>query len=105
MTEYSNRNWKLNYRSFLGLLAVSLYPLLYVSIRSAFGEGLAMFAMLPLVPILPFGWFGGEMLSTLAPSKELHLVYYGAGFSIGVFLMAYLCLVNWKYHQAKKQHA
>lgn len=68
MLEGKRRNWKLNRKSFFGLLAVSLYPLLYVPFRSVFGEGIAIFTMLPVLPVLPFGWFGGEITGALAPT-------------------------------------
>lgn len=105
MPEEKFRNWKLSRKSICWLLAVSLYPLLYVPFRFLFGETMALVAMTPILPVLPFGWFGGELAGTLAPIEEVHLVFYGAGFSIGVFVISYLCLVNWKHHHEKKKHA
>ncbi len=98
----SRSHWSLSWKNTIALIGIALSPLTYIPLRSWFGEGVAMLAAIPALPFLPIGWIGGKLLSVLAPNPALHLWFYGAGFSIGVFLIAYLCLVNWRYNRAKK---
>ncbi len=97
--------WRLGRQDWLILLALSVLPLTYVPLRSHFGELVAMLAMTPILIFAPVGWFFAEMAATLAPSQELKSWFYGAGFSLGVFSFAYVCLANWRYHHPRKKHA
>ena len=96
--------WGLARREWLLLIAISALPLAYIPLRSHFGEAIAMLAMTPVLLFAPVGWFFGEMAATLAPSSELKPLFYGAGFSLGVFAFAYICLANWRYHHPRKTH-
>jgi hypothetical protein len=98
-------HWKLERRDWLILAVISALPLVYVPLRSHYGEAIAMLAMTPTLLFAPVGWFFAEMAGTLAPSPELQHWFYGVGFSLGVFLFAYICLANWRYHHPRKTHA
>lgn len=96
-------HWKLERREWLILAAISVLPLLDVPLRSHYGKGVAMLVTAPALPFFPAGWFFAEMAVTLAPSAELKPLLYGIGFSVGVFLLAYICLANWRYHHPRKK--
>lgn len=95
--------WKLDWRDWLVLVAISALPLAYVPLRAHVGEGIAMLAMTPTFPFAPIGWLFAEMAGTLAPSPELKPWFYGVGFSLGVFFFGYICLANWRYHHPRKK--
>ncbi len=94
--------WKIDRRDWIFLTVVSLLPLLYLPLRSHFGEGIAMLAMTPVLLFAPVGWFFGEMAGVMAPLPELKRLFYVVGFCLGVFLFGYLCLANWRYHHPRR---
>ena len=106
MVDKLKNHWHLSLVQVFLITAIALSPTLGAQILSSlFGNksSAIILALLPALPFLPFGWVGGMTFTTLFSNKELQLLAYQTGFSITVFALAYLCLVNWRYHRAKKK--
>ncbi len=91
------------------LVLLSLSPLLYVPARQWWGGTWALLTLLPTVLFIPVGVLAGAAAEILAtPGPEPWLVrgtsrwVYAVGYCSGVAVMAYLCLVNWRYARKRK---
>jgi hypothetical protein len=106
MVNKSKNHWHLSLAQWLLITLISLSPTLGTEILVLlFGNksNALILALLPALPFLGFGWVGGIALAALFPNPNLQPLTYYTGFSVTVFVLAYLCLVNWKYHRAKKK--
>jgi high-affinity Fe2+/Pb2+ permease len=108
MIDKSKNHWRLSLMQFFLITVISLSPTLGAQIiYSLFGDKspAIIFALLPALPFLAFGWVGGITFATLFSNPSLKSLAYYTGFSLTVFALAYMCLVNWRYHRAKKKSA
>jgi hypothetical protein len=88
--------WIVTRWQLFALVVLSLWPI----VISLLFPSKPMVSILPVVLFAPIGWMVGVIFALPFGGSEF---VYQIGFSIGVFLIAYLCLVNWRYVRAKKR--
>ncbi|OGP66715.1 MAG: hypothetical protein A2W27_00620 [Deltaproteobacteria bacterium RBG_16_44_11] len=106
MVDKLKNHWHLSLLQVFLITIISLSPTLGAQILSSlFGDKspVILIAFLPALPFLPFGWLGGITFAALFSNTELQPLAYYTGFSLTIFALAYLCLVNFRYHRAKKK--
>jgi hypothetical protein len=106
MVNKLQNHWHLSLLQGFLITIISLSPTLGAQIISSlFGDKspAIILALLPALPFLPFGWVGGIIFAALFSNPSLKPLAYYTGFSLTVFALAYICLVNWRYHRAKKK--
>jgi hypothetical protein len=99
--------WRLTPLQCVALIGVALSPTLgEEALGALWGPGPhTVWALLPAFPFLPLGWIGGMLaVSLMAPVLPLlpQGVVYACGFSLTVFLTAWLCLAQWRGHRRKR---